>query len=114
LPALDPHLRLPKDRVLNAGASIDVSNSVSVIGWPSHPDQPLSARSPLYVAGQAPGSGVASVTAGHLRGLGLKLVRRPEVWDPHHVEIVGNKSRGARRRIKEAAHWVVTPKATVP
>ena len=65
------------------------------------------------LTGEAPGSGVVSITAGHLRSLGLKLVRRPEIGDPHHVEILGKKPRGARRRIKEVARWVVIAKANV-
>jgi hypothetical protein len=61
-----------------------------------------------YVKGMK-GHGIVSLRVGYLRGKGQEVRLSPELGDPAHVDVVGEKPRSLRREFATEAEWVVLP-----
>lgn len=66
---------------------------------------------PTLLAGHY-GFGVAAVTAGAVRELGLGVVRYPDDSLPGHAHIIGRKTQSIERKLSRAARMIVDP--TIP
>lgn len=53
--------------------------------------------------------GVASLTAGFVRGLGRGIERQPVEDEPAHAVVFGKDTKGIRRAFSKAAQWVLEP-----
>ncbi len=56
-----------------------------------------------------PGYGVVAISVGDIRDMKLEVIRDPQPDEPGHVLVPGKKTRSIKRRLKEAARWVVQP-----
>jgi hypothetical protein len=77
-------------------------------------DGPMSAilategRDPASaIPATCPGAGMVAFTAGALRALGMTLERAPEPDEPHHILVVGKKTKGVKNAMKKGSAWVV-------
>lgn len=66
-------------------------------------------RGPESIVARYPGCGVIGMSAKSLRDLGFALVRAPDDEDEDHIYVAGNKTKGARKRMKYGCWWLVQP-----
>jgi len=52
---------------------------------------------------------LASITAGFARSCNQGVVRTPQLDEPAHADVVGNKTESVRKRLAKEARWVVPP-----
>jgi hypothetical protein len=55
------------------------------------------------------GTGWVAITAGAVRHEGQAVAHAPETDEPAHGAVCGTKGTKKRRRMKEAAEWVIYP-----
>lgn len=68
-----------------------------------------SGRSPQNVLSRYHKYALASITAGLARECRQAIIRAPLPEEPAHAEVFGNKTYAIRKRMVEAASWVVPP-----
>lgn len=55
------------------------------------------------------GFGLVSLPVGSVRNQDQIVVRKPLPDNPAHGEVIGRKTRGVRRALKQSAVWIVEP-----
>lgn len=58
-----------------------------------------------------PDFGVWGLSAEALRSADQRIVRKPILDDPGHVEVCGHKTKAIKRRWCRLGHWIVMPSA---
>ncbi len=83
-------------------------------------DEPMSVviarsgRDPYDILRGHDGFGVVALTVAELEAAGQELRADPLPEEPDHALVVGNKSKGQRRRMASSATWVVRPPQAYP
>lgn len=52
---------------------------------------------------------IVSLGVGFVRGLNQGVVRKPLTNNPAHAEVTGNKTKSVKKKLSNAAIWVVAP-----
>ena len=68
-----------------------------------------SGRSAESVLVSYPDCGLVALRADTIRELNLTIRRHPLTGEPAHAEVCGKKSKSVRRKLAEAAQWVIPP-----
>lgn len=56
-----------------------------------------------------PRTSLAGLPADFVSQLGLSVIRKPLPENPHHAEVLGDKTRGIKNRMAKAAKWIIEP-----
>lgn len=68
-------------------------------------------RQPGSVLDGRPGYGLVALTAGQVRGLEQRIMRSPLPDELAHGDVWGEKPVSRRRRLAQAAEWIIVPPA---